>query len=69
MYDVIHFSVFDRYIEQDLKFESFGNLGLNYSLVKSPLVCLINKEGSLFISIEFLRQSVYLGKTSNYLYG
>ena len=25
--------VLDRFIEQDLKFESFGNLGLNYSLV------------------------------------
>ena len=25
--------VLDRFKEQDLKFESFGNLGLNYSLL------------------------------------
>ena len=27
--------IIDRFIEQDLKFELFGNLGLNYTLVFS----------------------------------
>ena len=26
--------IIDRFIEQDLKFESFGNLGLNYTLLR-----------------------------------
>ena len=27
--------IIDRFIEQDLKFESFGNLGLNYTIVET----------------------------------
>ena len=28
---------FDCFIEQDLNFDSFGNLGSNYTLVQTPL--------------------------------
>ena len=32
--------IIDRFIEQDLKFESFGNLGLNYTLVAIAIIQL-----------------------------
>ena len=36
--------IIDRFIEQDLKFESFGNLGLKYTLVgrMDGVVCTFN---------------------------
>ena len=35
--------IIDRFIEQDLKFESFGNLGLKYTLVASLCKLAISK--------------------------
>ena len=33
--------ILNRFIEQDLKFELFGNLGLNYTLVVVVVVWLV----------------------------
>ena len=50
-----HNRLLDRFIEQDLKFKSFGNLGLNYTLIQIGNTTQIKKN---VVSLALLTYSV-----------
>ena len=50
-----HNRLLDRFIEQDLKFESFGILGLNYTLIQIGNTTQIKKN---VVSLALLTYSV-----------